>query len=212
MRNPFMTASSHPRPITPRPPQQRFKPAFEEQDFAADPANAYGSYPAQRHNGVHGANSGFDDQHEEEWDKFDQAPAPSSVRPFHAPATVPEEDIDADFFADEDDYDAEDYPQESRGGRKKLIAAVLLGAVVTGGGLAYVYKTSGGAGDGYPSVISADSRPVKEEPAEPGGRDFPNGNKLIYSRLGECGRCAGRGFARAAGQWRRTQQVRARRR
>ena len=164
-------------------PPPRYKPALEDQDFDAEPAKGYGG-PAQRHSGVHGANAGFDEGREEDWD---QPPAPASVRPFHAPATIPDDELDADFFGDEDDYDAEEYPQEKKGGRKKLMAAVLVGAVVTGGGLAYVYKTSGGAGDGYPSVISADSRPVKEEPVEPGGRDFPNGNKLIYSRLGDTG-------------------------
>ena len=86
------------------------------------------------------------------------------------------------------------------------MAAVLVGAVVTGGGLAYVYKTSGGAGDGYPSVISADSRPVKEEPAEPGGRDFPNGNKLIYDRLGGVAQEAGAAPTRLAGGCRRQEQ------
>jgi cell division septation protein DedD len=170
-------------------------PRYNDPEFGAD----LGNYPAaQRHSGVHGANAGFDDRREEEWD---QPPAPTSVRPFHAPATIPDDDLDADFFADEDDYDAEEYPPE-KGGRKKLMAAVLVGAVVTGGGLAYVYKTSGGAGDGYPSVISADSRPVKEEPADgPGtaGRDFPNGNKLIYDRLGGAAQEAGAAPTRLAG-------------
>lgn len=181
------------------PPPPRYKGSHEDQEFGADQPKGYGSYPAQRHNGVHGASAGFDNRREEDWDKFDQQPAPGSVRPFHAPATIPDDDLDADFFADEDDYDAEEYPREKKGGRKKLMAAVLVGAVVTGGGLAYVYKTSGGAGDGYPSVISADSRPVKEDPAEPGGRDFPNGNKLIYDRLGGAAQEAGAAPTRLAG-------------
>lgn len=179
------------RAAAPAPRYQPQVPTFDdhdEADFGQDEPAANGSfgsnYPAQRHHGVHGASTGFDNgPGADEWEKFEQPPAPTSVRPFHPPATVPEEDIDADFFADEDDYDSEDYPPERKGGRKKLMAAVLVGAVVTGGGLAYVYKTSGGAGDGYPSIVSADSRPVKEEPTEPGGRDFPNGNKLIYDRL-----------------------------
>ena len=171
------------------PPPARYKGSQEDEQFGPN-------FPTQRHNGVHGTSTGFGDRREEEWD---QPPAPASVRPFHAPATIPDEDLDADFFADEDDYDVEDYPQEKKGGRKKLMAAVLVGAVVTGGGLAYVYKTSGGAGDGYPSVISADSRPVKEEPAEPGGRDFPNGNKLIYDRLGGVAQEAGAAPTRLAG-------------
>ena len=178
------------------PPPPRYKGPQEDEDFGADQGEGFGNFPAQRHNGVHSASSGFDGRREEEWD---QPPAPVSVRPFHAPATIPDDDLDADFFADEDDYDAEEYPQEKKGGRKKLMAAVLVGAVVTGGGLAYVYKTSGGAGDGYPSVISADSRPVKEEPTEPGGRDFPNGNKLIYDRLGGVAQEAGAAPTRLAG-------------
>lgn len=180
-------------------PPPRYKGSFDENDFGAEQSNGYGNHPAQRHSGVHGANSGFDDRREEDWDKFDQPPAPSSVRPFHAPVAVPEDDIDADFFADEDDYDADDYPPEKKGGRKKLMAAVLVGAVVTGGGLAYLYKTSAGTGDGYPSVISADNRPVKEEPTEPGGRDFPNGNKLIYDRLGGAAQEANAAPTRLAG-------------
>lgn len=168
----------------PPPPAPRYKGSHEDREFGADQDKGFENYPAQRHSGVHGASTGFDDRREDEWE---QPPAPAAVRPFHAPATIPDDDLDADFFADDDDYDADEYPLEKTGGRKKLMAAVLVGAVVTGGGLAYVYKTSGGAGDGYPSVVSADPRPVKEDPAEPGGRDFPNGNKLIYSRLGDSG-------------------------
>jgi hypothetical protein len=181
------------------PPPPRYQGPFEDKSFDAAQPQGYGNYPTQRHSGVHGPSSGFDERSEADWDKFDQAPAPAAVRPFHAPATIPDDDIDADFFADDDDYDAEDYAPEKKGSRTKLMAAVLVGAVVTGGGLAYVYKTSGGAGDGYPSIISADNRPVKEEPAEPGGRDFPNGNKLIYDRLGGLAQEAGAAPTRLAG-------------
>jgi cell division septation protein DedD len=190
-----------PEPDHAPPPPARFQGSFDDQDFGSDQGYGGGaSYPAQRHTGIHGASSGFDDQHDhhdDEWEKFEQAPAPSSVRPFHPPATIPEDDLDADFFADEDDYEHDDYVQEKRGGRKKLMAAVLIGAVVTGGGLAYVYK-SNGPGDDSPSVIAADTRPVKEEPEEPGGRDFPNGNKLIYDRLGGAAQEGDGGGARLA--------------
>lgn len=126
---------------------------------------------------------GFDDQDFYDWDEFEQGPAPAAARPFHPPA-VREEDVDADFFADEDDLDIEEY--EGSGGKRKLLAAVLAGAIVVGGGGAYLYTSGEGnfsAGDA-PSIIAADDSPIKEQPEDPGGRDFPNGNKLIYDRLG----------------------------
>ncbi len=169
------------------------EPGFDDRDFVSErppqtfangaPAAAYPSESARRPHGGDQFEAGFDDGQFYDWDKFDQAPPPSSVRPFHAPA-VADEDMDADFFADEDDYDVDDYETEGKGGRKKLMAAILIGAVAVGGGLAYVYKFSGEGGDGSPSIITADNTPVKEQPAEPGGRDFPNGSKLIYDRLG----------------------------
>ena len=150
-------ASDRDAELPPPPPQPlsgRLRNAFEDNEFDGSrravtaasrriisprlPARDYGE-PAQRHHGVHG----FDETQDFEWDKYEQPPAPTSVRPFHPPATIPDDDMDADFFADEDDYDADEYGSERRGGRKKLMAAVLVGAVVTGGGLAYIYKTSG---------------------------------------------------------------------
>jgi cell division septation protein DedD len=127
---------------------------------------------------------GFDDQDFYDWDEFEQGPAPAAARPFHPPA-VREEDVDADYFADEDDFDIEEY-ENSGGGKKKLLAAVLAGAIVVGGGGAYLYSSGQGnfsAGDA-PSIIAADDSPIKEQPVDPEGRDFPNGNKLIYDRLG----------------------------
>jgi hypothetical protein len=38
-------------------------------------------------------------------------------------------------------------------------------------------------GGGEPPVVQADSRPVKEAPQQPGGKEFPHKNKLIYERL-----------------------------
>ena len=34
-----------------------------------------------------------------------------------------------------------------------------------------------------PPLVQADNRPVKEPPQQPGGKDFPHKNKLIYERL-----------------------------
>jgi cell division septation protein DedD len=38
-------------------------------------------------------------------------------------------------------------------------------------------------GGGETPVVQADSRPVKEAPQQPGGKEFPHKNKLIYDRL-----------------------------
>lgn len=96
------------------------------------------------------------------------------------------DELDADFFSDEEDFDHEE-PLPPRKSRKKLIAAVLMGAVAIGGGSAYVYKTVLQDGpklgpDGTP-VVRADSGPVKETPSDPGGREFGGGEKTIYDRL-----------------------------
>jgi cell division protein FtsN len=179
------------RDADPQPLAGRLRNAFDGNDFGGHQPNNFAApaardyaEPSQRHHGVHG----FDENQDFEWEKYEQPPAPPSVRPFHPPATIPDDDMDADFFADEDDYDADDYGPERGGGRKRLMAAVLVGAVVTGGGLAYLYKSSGNLNaDEGPSLISADNRPVKEEPADAGGRNFPGGSKLIYERLGQDG-------------------------
>ncbi len=65
-----------------------------------------------------------------------------------------------------------------------MVGAALLGAVALGGALAFAYKQSGGGiGAGQPPLVQADSRPVKAAPDQPGGKDFPHKNKLIYDRL-----------------------------
>jgi hypothetical protein len=196
-----------PEPELPQQQQSggRFRNSFDDHDYDRAPP-AYDDKPAQSFSGQQSFggeresrrdagnyNGGFDDGQNYDWDnKYDQAPPPPSLRPSQPPA-MPEEDLDADFFADEDEFDGDDYYEERRGGRKKLIAAVLTGAVVVGGGLAYVYKSTSGPGGGAeiaaeePPAIVADSRPLKEEPADPGGRKFANGSKSIYERLGEEG-------------------------
>jgi cell division septation protein DedD len=66
-----------------------------------------------------------------------------------------------------------------------MVGSALLGAIALGGALAFAYKQSGGGiGSGEaPPVVTADARPVKELPDQPGGKEFPHKNKLIYDRL-----------------------------
>src|SRR5262245_6966007 len=65
-----------------------------------------------------------------------------------------------------------------------MVGSALLGAIALGGALAVAYKQSGGGlGSEPPPLVQADNTPVKEAPDQPGGKDFPHKNKLIYDRL-----------------------------
>ena len=65
-----------------------------------------------------------------------------------------------------------------------MVGSVLLGAIALGGALAVAYKQSGGSLNSEPPpLVQADGRPVKELPDQPGGKEFPHKNKLIYDRL-----------------------------
>jgi len=71
-----------------------------------------------------------------------------------------------------------------RGRSAFMVGSALLGAIALGGALAFAYKQSGGGmGSETPPLVQADNRPVKELPAEAGGKEFPHKNKLIYDRL-----------------------------
>ena len=98
------------------------------------------------------------------------------------------EQADADFLDESQLAPAEIAADQSRKfgmGRRSIVmvSSALLGAVALGGALAFAYKQSGGAADGAPPLVQADSSPVKQAPQDPGGKDFPNKNKLIYERL-----------------------------
>jgi cell division septation protein DedD len=65
-----------------------------------------------------------------------------------------------------------------------MVGSALLGAIALGGALAFAYKQSGGGLSGeQPPLVTADNSPVKELPDQPGGKEFPHKNKLIYDRL-----------------------------
>jgi hypothetical protein len=71
-----------------------------------------------------------------------------------------------------------------RGRSAFMVGSALLGAIALGGALAFAYKQSGGGlGNEQPPLVQADNRPVKELPDQPGGKEFPQKNKLIYDRL-----------------------------
>lgn len=93
-------------------------------------------------------------------------------------------------FEDPDADDADDYEYEEprRGRRGLLIAGALVGAIMVGGGLAYGYKTIiGPAPKGTPPVIKADARPAKEQPEDPGGRQFAHSDSKLMGRLDSSG-------------------------
>lgn len=66
-----------------------------------------------------------------------------------------------------------------------MLGGAVLGAIALGGALAFAFKQSGGglASNGEPPLITAENTPVKEAPEQPGGKEFPHKNKLIYDRL-----------------------------
>ncbi len=98
------------------------------------------------------------------------------------------EQADADFLDESQLAPADIVADQSRKfgmGRRSIVmvSSALLGAIALGGALAFAYKQSGGSADGAPPLVQADSSPVKQAPADPGGKEFPNKNKLIYERL-----------------------------
>jgi hypothetical protein len=126
-----------------------------------------------------------EDQTDPGWSHYepDSMLPPASVAPDRRHA---DDDLDADFFADEEDFEAAHaYAPEKKGGRLKMVLAVLLGTALVGGGGMYAYKTLLGgkrmAGD--TATITADNTPFKEQPNDPGGRQFANQGKKIYERL-----------------------------
>jgi cell division septation protein DedD len=127
---------------------------------------------------------------------YDQPPQiPLGRTPQYAHESAPQnfyegEQADADFL-DESQFmnpgEAEAKPARKFSLKSRsiyMVGSALLGAIALGGALAFAYKQSGGAmGGGEPPVVQADARPVKEAPQQPGGKEFPHKNKLIYDRL-----------------------------
>jgi hypothetical protein len=60
---------------------------------------------------------------------------------------------------------------------------VVFGAAVAGGIAWYVITTPAGPGSGPPPVIAADPTPYKQKPADPGGMEVADQDKLVYERV-----------------------------
>ncbi len=163
----FYLADDEPQKQRARQQERAYPPQPQQQQYAANPFASQNGYDAP-----YGGQQGWsEDQPLHQEEERGGMLAPGS----HG-------DIDEDYFADEDD-DADHVPAPKRS-RKVLIAAALAGAIAIGGGGAFLYKSlKGGGGDAAPPILRADSRPLKETPGNPGGKQFPNGEKTIYDRL-----------------------------
>ena len=96
-------------------------------------------------------------------------------------ALVPQhDDLDEDFFGDEDEYEQEEAPR--KGSRMKLVALLLVGSIAVAGGGMVLYKKTIGGGQAM-AFIPANSGPAKVAPDDRGGKNFPHSDKSIYDRL-----------------------------
>jgi hypothetical protein len=66
-----------------------------------------------------------------------------------------------------------------------IAIAAVLGAVVIGGGGAYMVSGSAAVTGGEPPLIKANNEPTKVQPQNPGGVEIPNQNKQIYERAAQ---------------------------
>ncbi|MBO0902210.1 SPOR domain-containing protein [Jiella sonneratiae] len=120
-----------------------------------------------------------------------------------ADAELPEVDWPQSFEVaggrDEDPFagygEADDQPSVRRAAvaatRRPLARSGFVGAgmgalalMLAAGGAYWFLGTSGGVtGDGSVLIVRADPDPVKVKPENPGGREIPNQNKIVYSRV-----------------------------
>jgi cell division septation protein DedD len=192
------------------PESQGFDASFPDTSFPSahgfaqqEPATNYG-HDAR-------ADQGFDSFHSEPSQDYGQVPQSDPRRQLQAfdaiydqppqislgsaePSRRPAQDfyegerLDADFLDEGQAIPAPGARAKSgmtfKGRSAFMVGSALLGAIALGGALAFAYKQSGGGlGSEQPPLVTADSRPVKELPDDPGGKDFPHKNKLIYDRL-----------------------------
>jgi len=157
-----------PAPRAPQPQPQQF-------GFGAEPAQAPAAYGHDPYNARNEQHQGWNSGHEEHSDYRGGVPQRVSQG----------DEFDEDFFADEDELDHEDEHVAPKKRRTRLIGAALVSAIAVGGGGAYFFKSvnHGGSINSSIPTIPADSKPSKDVPSHPGGRQFANGEKAIYDRL-----------------------------
>jgi len=109
--------------------------------------------------------------------------------PYAPPPSLAAEPPEIDF--DQEDAAYDDDVEAGSGGRSGLvkIAAVLLGFIVIGGGLAYAYTSlfgsAPGDSDSKPPVVRNEASSPREKPQEPGGKKFANTDSKILGRLSD---------------------------
>lgn len=133
-----------------------------------------------------------------QWDNYQQQPAPLPNGNGYADAGYDPNGL-AGYAPDngaltphehaypEDEYE-DDY-EEPRGGlgRKLLIGSALVGAIFAGGIIAFGYGVLFGGpsgANGEPPVVRANADPARVEPADPGGRQFPNTDSRLIKKMG----------------------------
>ncbi len=151
---------------------QNQRAAQADRGYNAQPSQfVANTYPPQEH---------YDGHYEDKWADEHALNEDDLAATHHDPHG---NELDEDFFADEDELENDHSPAPKRS-RKKFMLAALAGAMIVGGGGAYLYKSfKGGGEESATPFIRADSRPLKELPGNPGGKQFPNGEKTIYDRL-----------------------------
>ena len=157
-------------------------------------SGGYGQHPAPHESYDHGE-FGHRVPGQESWHGDEHRFAGDDPRS-HLPQAIHGDEFDEEF--PDEDFEADDYapPRKSR---KKLLLAVLASAVAVAAGGSYAYKAMTGAKEEKATpLIHADRTPPKEVPDNPGGRQFPHGEKAIYERLTPDGRTQVAAFTPAA--------------
>ena len=155
---------------------QKQRASQPDRGYAAPPP------PPQYASNAYPPQDNYDAHYEDNW-ADEHAPHDGERGAGHHELLPQENELDEDFFADEDELENDHIPAPKRS-RKRLMIAALAGAMMVGGGGAYYYKSlKGGNEESATPYIRADNRPLKELPGNPGGKQFPNGEKTIYDRL-----------------------------